>query len=70
VERALGSGAIIRSDGYILTKHHVVDGAEEMSVDLGDRRTFKAKLVSSDPPSDLAVLRIDGANLPVGIRAS
>ena len=64
VEHALGSGVIVRSDGYILTNHHVVDGAEEMSVDLGDRRTFKAKLVGSDPPSDLAVLRIDARNLP------
>jgi S1-C subfamily serine protease len=65
VEQALGSGVIVRPDGYILTNQHVIDGAEEMSVDLGDRRTFKAKLVGSDPPSDLAVLRIDAGNLPV-----
>ena len=65
VERALGSGVIVRPDGYILTNHHVVNGAQEISVDLGDRRTFKAKLVGSDPPSDLAVLKIDVTNLPV-----
>jgi Do/DeqQ family serine protease len=65
VERALGSGVIVRSDGHILTNHHVVDGAQEISVDLADRRTFKAKLIGSDKPSDLAVLKIDAGNLPV-----
>lgn len=65
IEHALGSGVIVRPDGYILTNHHVIDGAEEISVDLGDRRTFKAKLVGSDPPSDLAVLRIEANKLPV-----
>jgi serine protease Do len=65
VERALGSGVIVRSDGQILTNHHVVDGAQEISVDLTDRRTFKAKLIGSDTPSDLAVLKIDASNLPV-----
>jgi serine protease Do len=65
VERALGSGVIVRSDGHILTNHHVVDGAQEISVDLVDRRTFKAKLVGSDSPSDLAVLKIDASSLPV-----
>jgi serine protease Do len=65
VERALGSGVIVRPDGQILTNHHVIDGAQEISVDLTDRRTFKAKLVGSDTPSDLAVLKIDANNLPV-----
>lgn len=64
VERALGSGVIVSSDGHILTNHHVVDGAQEISVDLVDRRTFKAKLVGSDQPSDIAVLKIDAGNLP------
>ena len=65
VEQALGSGVIVRSDGHILTNHHVIDGAQEISVDLVDHRTFKAKLVGSDAPSDLAVLKIDASNLPV-----
>ena len=65
IERALGSGVIVVSDGHILTNHHVVDGAQEITVDLNDRRTFKAKLVGSDPPSDLALLKIEANNLPV-----
>jgi Do/DeqQ family serine protease len=48
-----------------LTNHHVVDGAEEIKVELNDRRTFDARIVGSDPPSDLAVLKIDVADLPV-----
>ncbi len=65
VERALGSGVIVRSDGHILTNQHVVDGADEIKVDLNDKRTFSAKLVGSDAPSDLAVLKISAGNLPV-----
>ena len=65
VRRALGSGVIVRSDGYILTNHHVIDGAEDIKVDLISRRTYSAKLVGSDPPSDLAVLRISAGDLPV-----
>jgi Do/DeqQ family serine protease len=61
----LGSGVIISTDGYILTNHHVVDGAEQIKVDLNDNRTLDAKVVGLDPPSDLAVLKIDAANLPV-----
>ena len=64
-ERALGSGVIVRADGHILTNDHVIDGAEQISVDLVDRRNFKAKLVGADKPSDLAVLKIDANNLPV-----
>lgn len=63
--RGLGSGVIVSAEGYILTNHHVIDGAEEITVELTDNRTFSAKLVGSDPPSDLAVLKIDQANLPV-----
>lgn len=63
-QRALGSGVVINGDGYIVTNHHVVDGAEEITVELTDRRTFPAKLVGSDPPSDLAVLKIDAKDLP------
>ena len=60
----VGSGVIVNSDGYILTNHHVVDGAIEIKVELTDNRTFTAKLVGSDPPSDLAVLKIDAKDLP------
>ena len=62
---ALGSGVIVSADGYILTNHHVIDGAEQIKVDLNDNRSLDAKLVGSDPPSDLAVLKIDATNLPV-----
>ena len=61
----LGSGVIVSADGYILTNHHVVDGAEEITVELTDNRTFRAKLAGSDPPSDLAVLKIEQQGLPV-----
>ena len=62
--QGVGSGVIVNSDGYILTNHHVVDGALEIRVELTDNRTFKAKLVGSDQPSDLAVLKIDAKDLP------
>jgi Do/DeqQ family serine protease len=62
--RGLGSGVIVSADGLCLTNHHVIDGAESISVELTDHRTFEAKVVGSDPPSDLAVLRIDGRDLP------
>ena len=62
--QGVGSGVIVNSQGYILTNHHVVDGALEIKVELTDNRTFTAKLVGSDAPSDLAVLKIDAANLP------
>jgi serine protease Do len=65
VEHALGSGVIVQPDGHILTNHHVIDGAQEISVDLNDNRTYKAKLVGSDVLSDLAVLKIDANSLPV-----
>jgi Do/DeqQ family serine protease len=61
----LGSGVIISTDGYILTNYHVVDGAEQIKVDLNDNRTLDAKVVGSDQPSDLAVLKIDASGLPV-----
>jgi Do/DeqQ family serine protease len=61
----LGSGVVISTDGYILTNHHVIDGADQIKVDLNDNRTLDAKVVGTDPPSDLAVLKIDAANLPV-----
>jgi serine protease Do len=56
---------IISTDGYILTNYHVVDGAEQIKVDLNDNRTLDAKVVGLDQPSDLAVLKIDATGLPV-----
>src|SRR5579864_906994 len=63
-ERALGSGVIVNKDGYILTNNHVVDGATQITVDLADRRHFTAKVIGTDPHSDVAVLKIDATNLP------
>src|SRR5437867_3483500 len=63
VERALGSGVIVSSDGYVLTNHHVIDGAEQIKIDMNDGRTIDAKLIGSDPPSDLAVLKVPGSGL-------
>jgi len=60
---ALGSGVIVHHDGTILTNHHVIDGAEQIQVELTNHRVFKAKVVGSDPPSDLAVLKIDAKDL-------
>ena len=62
---ALGSGVIVQADGAILTNHHVVDGAEQIKVELPNHRIFDAKVVGSDPPSDLAVLKVDAKDLPV-----
>lgn len=60
----IASGVIVSTDGYILTNHHVVDGAIEIRVETTDNRTFVAKLVGSDQPSDLAVLKIEAKDLP------
>jgi Do/DeqQ family serine protease len=56
---------IVNAHGDILTNHHVVDGAEQITVEMPNRKTYSAKLVGSDPPSDLAVLKVDASNLPV-----
>jgi serine protease Do len=65
MEHALGSGVVASTDGYIVTNHHVIDGADRITVELSNRKAFQAKLIGSDPPSDLAVLKIEPRNLPV-----
>ena len=60
----LGSGVIVSSEGYILTNQHVVDGADQIEVALADGRTGTAKVIGSDPETDLAVLKINMTNLP------
>lgn len=59
-----GSGVIISSDGYVLTNDHVVDGAKEIMVTLPDNREFTGKVIGLDPQTDLAVIKIDGKDLP------
>jgi Do/DeqQ family serine protease len=61
----LGSGVIVSQDGYVLTNHHVIDGADRIKVDLNDNRTLEAKVIGTDPPSDLAVLKVEASGLPV-----
>jgi serine protease Do len=64
IEQGSGSGFIISADGYILTNNHVVEGAEVVTVRLLDRREFKAKVIGTDPNTDVAVLKIDAKGLP------
>jgi serine protease Do len=69
IQRGLGSGVVVSEDGYILTNHHVIDGAQEITVEFAEGRTEKARLIGSDPPSDLAVLKMNGGKfkvLPLG----
>ncbi len=64
VPRGVGSGFIISSDGYVLTNAHVVEGADEVFVTLTDKREFKAKIIGSDRRTDVALVKIEGSNLP------
>src|SRR6266705_2021776 len=64
VEQGSGSGFIVSSDGYILTNNHVVAGADKVTVRLYDKREFTAKVVGTDPNTDVAVIKIDARNLP------
>ena len=64
-EQGLGSGVIVSSDGHIITNNHVVEQADELTVALPDKRTFKATVIGTDPKTDLAVIKINASNLPV-----
>ncbi|HEY0060797.1 MAG TPA: Do family serine endopeptidase [Telluria sp.] len=64
-QSSLGSGVIVSPDGYILTNNHVIEAADEIEVVLADGRKAAAKVVGTDPETDLAVIRIDAKNLPV-----
>lgn len=61
---ATGSGVIISKDGYIVTNNHVVDGADELTVTLNDNSEYSARIIGNDKTTDLALLKIDGKNLP------
>jgi len=65
VERGLGSGVIVKADGYILTNNHVVDGATDVRVTFLDKREMKAKVIGTDSKTDIAVLKVDAKDLPV-----
>ncbi len=64
VEHGLGSGVIISPDGYIVTNNHVVDGASDIRVTMSNREVLSAKLIGTDPLTDLAVIKVNGKNLP------
>jgi serine protease Do len=63
-EHSLGSGVIVTSDGTIVTNNHVIEGATDIKVDLSDKREFQAKLIGTDPKTDIAVLKIEATGLP------
>ncbi len=64
---SLGSGVLVSPDGYILTNHHVISDADEIDVALSDGRKVKAKIIGSDPETDIAVIKIDAKQLPIPI---
>ncbi len=64
IERGVGSGVIVSADGTILTNNHVVEDATRITVEMNNGKTYEAKVVGTDPPSDLAVLKIEAENLP------
>lgn len=63
-EQSLGSGVLVSPNGYIMTNNHVVDGATDIEVTLADKREFKAHVVGTDPKTDIALLKINGTDLP------
>jgi serine protease Do len=62
--RGLGSGVIVSQDGYVLTNNHVIDNADQIRVETKDKRVFEAKLIGTDPETDLAVLKVEANGLP------
>ncbi len=64
VEHGLGSGVIISPDGYIVTNNHVIDGAVDIRVTMSNKEVLPAKLIGADPLTDLAVIKVNGTNLP------
>src|SRR2546425_9529923 len=62
-QHAVGSGVVVSGDGYILTNNHVIDSADEVKVELTDGRTLSAKVIGTDKPSDLALLKVNDSNL-------
>ncbi len=64
IEHGIGSGVVISPDGYIVTNNHVIDGAVDIRVTTSDRRVLKAKLVGTDPLTDLAVIKVDANHMP------
>ena len=63
-KEATGSGVIISPDGYIVTNNHVVNGADELTVTLNDNREYSARIIGTDPTTDLALIKVNGKNLP------
>jgi len=63
-QRASGSGVIISEDGYIVTNNHVVENADEITVTLSNKKTYKAKVIGTDPSYDIAVIKVEAAGLP------
>ncbi|MAC43709.1 MAG: protease Do [Deltaproteobacteria bacterium] len=64
-QEGFGSGAIVRSDGYILTNHHVVGEADKITVQLYDGQELKARLIGTDPATDISVIKIEGKDMPI-----
>lgn len=65
MQSGIGSGVIVTKDGYILTNNHVINDASEITIKLSDGRSAKAKVIGSDPETDLAILKVDMKDLPV-----
>jgi serine protease Do len=63
-EESLGSGVIVSPDGYILTNNHVIDGATDVRITFSDKRQLKAKVIGTDPKTDIAVLKVEGSGFP------